>query len=48
MKLSEISVEKFLPEYLLGIAPCTAMVLVWGFLAKGNDGHIGYGSNKFS
>jgi arsenite transporter len=24
---------------LLGVAPCTAMVLVWGFLAKGNDGH---------
>jgi ACR3 family arsenite transporter len=24
---------------LLGIAPCTAMVLVWGFLAEGNDGH---------
>ncbi|MEW4564405.1 ACR3 family arsenite efflux transporter [Bremerella sp. JC770] len=24
---------------LLGIAPCTAMVLVWGFLAKGNDSH---------
>jgi len=24
---------------LLGIAPCTAMVLVWGFLAKGNDAH---------
>ena len=24
---------------LLGIAPCTAMVLVWGFLAKGNAGH---------
>jgi ACR3 family arsenite transporter len=23
---------------LLGIAPCTAMVLVWGFLAKGNQG----------
>jgi ACR3 family arsenite transporter len=23
---------------LLGIAPCTAMVLVWGYLAKGNDG----------
>jgi ACR3 family arsenite transporter len=22
---------------LLGIAPCTAMVLVWGYLAKGND-----------
>jgi len=24
---------------LLGIAPCTAMVLIWGHLAKGNDGH---------
>ncbi len=24
---------------LLGIAPCTAMVLVWGFLARGNQGH---------
>lgn len=24
---------------LLGIAPCTAMVLVWGFLARGNDAH---------
>ncbi len=24
---------------LLGIAPCTAMVLVWGHLARGNDGH---------
>ena len=23
---------------LLGIAPCTAMVLVWGFLARGDDG----------
>ncbi len=23
---------------LLGIAPCTAMVLVWGYLAKGNQG----------
>lgn len=23
---------------LLGIAPCTAMVLVWGYLAQGNDG----------
>jgi ACR3 family arsenite transporter len=23
---------------LLGIAPCTAMVLVWSYLAKGNDG----------
>ncbi len=24
---------------LLGVAPCTAMVLVWGYLAKGNDAH---------
>lgn len=24
---------------LLGIAPCTAMVLVWGYLAHGNPGH---------
>ena len=24
---------------LLGIAHCTAMVLVWGYLARGNDGH---------
>ena len=24
---------------LLGIAPCTAMVLVWGYLSQGNDGH---------
>lgn len=24
---------------LLGIAPCTAMVLVWGHLSEGNDGH---------
>jgi len=24
---------------LLGIAPCTAMVLVWSYLAKGNGGH---------
>jgi len=23
---------------LLGIAPCTAMVLVWGYLVRGNDG----------
>ena len=23
---------------LFGIAPCTAMVLVWGYLARGNDG----------
>ncbi len=24
---------------LLGVVPCTAMVRVWGCLAKGNDGH---------
>ncbi|MFA5039284.1 MAG: ACR3 family arsenite efflux transporter [Candidatus Omnitrophota bacterium] len=24
---------------LLGVAPCTAMVLVWGHLSRGNDGH---------
>ena len=24
---------------LLGVAPCTAMVLGWGYLARGNDGH---------
>lgn len=24
---------------LLGIAPCTAMVLVWSYLARGNQGH---------
>ena len=24
---------------LLGLAPCTAMVLIWGHLARGNDGH---------
>jgi len=24
---------------LLGVAPCTAMVLVWGYLARGSDGH---------
>lgn len=24
---------------LLGVAPCTAMVLVWGYLAKGSAGH---------
>lgn len=25
---------------LLGIAPCTAMVLVWGYLSRGNMGHV--------
>ena len=24
---------------LLGIAPCTAMVIVWSYLSEGNDGH---------
>jgi ACR3 family arsenite transporter len=24
---------------LLGVAPCTAMVLVWSYLAEGNMGH---------
>ena len=24
---------------LLGIAPCTAMVLMWGYLSRGNQGH---------
>ena len=24
---------------LLGVAPCTAMVLVWGYLSEGNDAH---------
>lgn len=24
---------------LLGVAPCTAMVLVWSYLSRGNDGH---------
>lgn len=28
----------FAGTILLGIAPCTAMVLVWGYLARGNDG----------
>jgi len=29
----------FAGAILLGIAPCTAMVLVWGYLARGNGGH---------
>lgn len=41
MKLLEIPLwRSFLAgNILLGIAPCTAMVLVWGSLAKSNDGH---------
>jgi len=34
---------------LLGIAPCTAMVLMWSYLAKSNDSlYLGYGCHKFS
>ncbi|MFP4173200.1 MAG: ACR3 family arsenite efflux transporter [Candidatus Hydrogenedentota bacterium] len=29
----------FAGAILLGIAPCTAMVLVWGYLSGGNQGH---------
>jgi arsenite transporter len=29
----------FAGTILLGIAPCTAMVLVWGYLSRGNAGH---------
>ena len=33
---------------LLGIAPCTAMVLVWGYLARGNDGlDTNHGGDQF-
>ncbi len=41
MKLLQIPLwRSFLAgNILLGIAPCTAMVLVWGSLAKGNAGH---------
>lgn len=31
--------EYFAGMILLGIAPCTAMVLVWGYLSKSNMGH---------
>ena len=37
--LPEQADEYLAGAILLGAAPCTAMVLVWGFLAKGNDGH---------
>jgi ACR3 family arsenite transporter len=41
MKMLEVPLWRsyFAGCILLGIAPCTAMVLVWGYLAKGNDGH---------
>ena len=41
VKMLEIPLWRsfFAGTILLGIAPCTAMVLVWGFLARGNGGH---------
>jgi len=41
VKMLEIPLWRsfFAGAILLGIAPCTAMVLVWGFLARGNGGH---------
>ena len=40
IKMLEIPLWRsyFAGTILLGIAPCTAMVLVWGYLARGNDG----------
>lgn len=40
VKMLQISLWRsyFAGCILLGIAPCTAMVLVWGYLARGNDG----------
>ncbi|MEL4304223.1 ACR3 family arsenite efflux transporter [Methanococcoides sp. LMO-2] len=38
--LTELQVSQYIAGMiLLGVAPCTAMVLVWGYLAKGNQGH---------
>ncbi|MCK8823875.1 ACR3 family arsenite efflux transporter [Fuchsiella alkaliacetigena] len=36
----EIGSQLMAGMILLGIAPCTAMVLVWGYLSKGNMGHV--------
>ncbi len=36
----ELGSELIAGMILLGIAPCTAMVLVWGYLSKGNMGHV--------
>jgi len=35
----EIGEEFMAGMILLGVAPCTAMVLVWGYLSRGNMGH---------
>ncbi|WP_440951555.1 ACR3 family arsenite efflux transporter [Methanococcoides sp. FTZ1] len=38
--LTELQISQYIAGMiLLGVAPCTAMVLVWGYLAKGNQGH---------
>ena len=36
----ELGGELMAGMILLGIAPCTAMVLVWGYLSRGNMGHV--------
>jgi len=36
---SDLATEFMGGMILLGVAPCTAMVLVWGYLSKGNMGH---------
>ncbi|WP_309492515.1 ACR3 family arsenite efflux transporter [Candidatus Hecatella orcuttiae] len=36
---SELSAQYRAGLILLGVAPCTAMVLVWSYLARGNMGH---------
>jgi len=35
----EMGSQYFAGMILLGVAPCTAMVLVWSYLSKGNMGH---------
>jgi arsenite transporter len=36
---AELAKEYIAGMILLGVAPCTAMVLVWSYLSKGNMGH---------